>query len=1854
MGAMQGLSRGVTLTLVLALAFILLVPTIPLAEASPASGATSTSPSELQYDPSLLFRNGTVFNDYASSFLAPPGMVDFQIGDVNNDGFKDIVAVNSTAIFFYNRSADGSFNSIPWQMTKSDMVDIQGIAIGDLNGDGANDIAVSNSNSGEDPYVTLFFQHDNSFNPASALAKVLSTAFPHEVLIGHFTYSTNNSVAVVCEGNSPLDVDDSVNIWSYPFLTISSRKPINLGVLKDSEFIAGADFDGNGLEELVVGEMAGSYVQILNHTTSSSTWTQTSFHIPSTATADVALKDVNGDGRADLIHADNANSQVEIFLYNSTLNWLEPDSQAYLHVQDGVSFVDADTVAAGSANALMALSKDSSNLSVSFKRAGGWYGGRPDVYVPVNENPIRAIVDRSIPGKELLVVLSSGRTSANGSFELFPIISNLSGNSDRNVFFGSDDVGQMATGTISGHRIVAVLLPTSSEVVLYNATTGWTRTLTTEAGPVDVAFGGFDGDAYDDLAVLNQGSKTVSVYTDDRLLSGTTPSITVFHNMTGASRLAKASVRGNSYDDLLIGSQNGVKILYNTLDATMFRLDLNETLGGGTAGTITDIAFAEFNADGYPYDVAALNSVTSGIELFFRSASGSPGDYYTEAPSQTIAGTSYLRMAMGDFGGNAWKDLAVLDASGHLLIYRQPTANGFSLPPGSPHATIHLQDMGETIASGDINDDGLDDLVIGFQRLPEVACYLRTGDLAFKNAFNWTSGGIVADVHADDVSNDLRSDVVSSAPDSRSLSVWAEHNFVPRANATASFYTAPEGQQITFSGVGSTDSYSDRSSLAYQWTLNGSMQTGVTAYATFMDNGTYHVSLKVTDRGSLSNWSNLTIIVTDRNPTPNFNYEPTSPVEGTVAYFNDTSTSYPDAIVAWNWSFGDGGFSTSSHATHTYQQNGTYSVRLRVWDDDGGMTEVTRLITVQDTSPVAVFTYAPPSILEGNNYTFTDHSTYLHDPIVSWAWDFGDGEFGSGQSVQHQYVHDGTFTVVLTVTDLDGSPDSVFHDVFVGDIAPVANFTCSNTSPIEGTTVQFNDTSTSYDGVVSWHWDFGDGMASSLRNATHVFAHNRSAPYVVELTVTEADGNTSEFSVLVTVLDSTPIADFEWSPETQMEGLPVHFADNSSAYDEVVAWHWDFGNGNTSDTGDADQTYQNNGYYKVTLTVEDIDASINSTSKWISITDSVPTANFTFGPNSTNESSTVWFNDTSSAHDGLQSWLWNFGDGEQSTDRNTTHVYLDNGTYDVVLSVVDGDGSPNWVSYQIVILDMRPTAAFTNTPCIEGNVTFFYDASTTPIDAIVNWSWDLGDEHLAYGKDISHIYNRSDDFLVVLTVRDDDGSTNFTSTWVHAGNVDPRVAFSILPSTPHEKEDITFVDGSQSFNYLVSWFWDLGDGNTSTLKNPTHAYLRNRTYTVSLTVHEVDGSWNSTSHQIVVLDTSPVIISVIAAPTKQTYNEDETFQIYVYAIKTVENITGYEYDLHYDGTFTKEMDTEFNHTSLSYPEMGTYHIMVRVFDDDGYTQASAYLAIEVVNLQPHAQFSYRNQSSQTVRFDASQSWDTPSDDASLEFSWNFDDAGGFTSYSSSKTVDHAFVEDGVYLIALRVRDNDGSIATAYREITLDRTPPTVAFDEISGSVGLDQVMVISANVSDTMGLDSVWLHYKIDNGTEQVVQMTLQGSASHFQAEIPGVNHAATISYWIVAVDDSQNNYTTGHYMISVAVVPQSDTVLLIVLSAIVLAALLAFFLVRNKRAAVDEVFIIYEDGRLIAHQTRRLKPGMDDEILSSMLIALQSFVKDSFKDESATHLQRLDFGEKMILIEKGDHLFLAVVLHGGSPGSAP
>ena len=97
----------------------------------------------------------------------------------------------------------------------------------------------------------------------------------------------------------------------------------------------------------------------------------------------------------------------------------------------------------------------------------------------------------------------------------------------------------------------------------------------------------------------------------------------------------------------------------------------------------------------------------------------------------------------------------------------------------------------------------------------------------------------------------------------------------------------------------------------------------------------------------------------------------------------------------------------------------------------------------------------------------------------------------------------------------------------------------------------------------------------------------------------------------------------------------------------------------------------------------------------------------------------------------------------------------------------------------------------------------------------------------------------------------------------------------------------------------------------------------------------------------------------------------------------------------------------------------------------------------------------------------------------------------------------------------------------------------------------------------------------------------------------------------------------------------------------IIVTVLLFLF---RKKTPIEDVFVITNEGLLLAHKSRELRPDMDDDIFSSMLTAIQNFVKDSLKDKGKKGINRLDFGENEVVFKEGKHVYLAVVLSGESP----
>ena len=327
-------------------------------------------------------------------------------------------------------------------------------------------------------------------------------------------------------------------------------------------------------------------------------------------------------------------------------------------------------------------------------------------------------------------------------------------------------------------------------------------------------------------------------------------------------------------------------------------------------------------------------------------------------------------------------------------------------------------------------------------------------------------------------------------------------------------------------------------------------------------------------------------------PTPDFSGTPTSGASPLAVAFTDASTGAP---TSWSWDFGDptsgsANTSTLKNPSHTYNTDGTYTVKLTATNAFGSNTKTrTAYITVA-TPPTANFTATPTSGAGPLPVTFTDTST---GGPTSWSWDFGDPGSGSAntstlQNPSHTYNTDGTYTVALTATNGAGSTTKTVVGLVKVGTSPVADFSGTPLTGDAGLAVTFTDSSTG--APASWSWDFGDpgsgsSNTSTAQNPNHTYASD--GIYTVKLTVTNGTGTDTKTRAGYVTVGTAPAASFTATPTSGSAPLPVAFTDTSTG--NPTSWSWNFGDpgsgsANTSTSRNPSHTYNAGGTYTVTLT----------------------------------------------------------------------------------------------------------------------------------------------------------------------------------------------------------------------------------------------------------------------------------------------------------------------------------------------------------------------------------------------------------------------------------------------------------------------------------------------------------------------------------------------------------------------------------------------------------------------------------------------------------------------------------------------
>jgi PKD repeat protein len=201
---------------------------------------------------------------------------------------------------------------------------------------------------------------------------------------------------------------------------------------------------------------------------------------------------------------------------------------------------------------------------------------------------------------------------------------------------------------------------------------------------------------------------------------------------------------------------------------------------------------------------------------------------------------------------------------------------------------------------------------------------------------------------------------------------------------------------------------------------------------------------------------------------------------GNPTTFSDTVTNPNAVILSYFYDFGDGFTDTVSNPVHQYAMPGLYLVNVSI-EDTSGCVEATSLHVRVHALPFPDFSDST-SCINDTTY-FTDLTDTTAADIVSWHWDFGDGNSSVLQHPEHHYALPGTYMVSLAVENINGCSDTVSRAVMVYP-RPEAAFLTD--SVCLGAPTYFTNISTSHAGVINaWFWDFGDGNTSTLQNPVH-------------------------------------------------------------------------------------------------------------------------------------------------------------------------------------------------------------------------------------------------------------------------------------------------------------------------------------------------------------------------------------------------------------------------------------------------------------------------------------------------------------------------------------------------------------------------------------------------------------------------------------------------------------------------------------------------------------------------------------------------------------------------------------------------
>ncbi len=635
---------------------------------------------------------------------------------------------------------------------------------------------------------------------------------------------------------------------------------------------------------------------------------------------------------------------------------------------------------------------------------------------------------------------------------------------------------------------------------------------------------------------------------------------------------------------------------------------------------------------------------------------------------------------------------------------------------------------------------------------------------------------------------------------------------------------------------------------SWLWTLgDGSTNTNSNFSYRYAAPGKYQVTLTINDSKGCFSIKKDSITVYHL-PEPVFTANRAC-VDSFVVFNADLSRSNSGAITQYRWDFDDGSPVINTAVSNTFKRyttSGTYQVKLTTITNFGCVNDTVIPVTI---TPLPLADFQATEVCNGTPVQFTALPTIQTGGrgIEKYKWFFGGQGTGFdtlGPNPQFIYQNFGVYRVRVLITDSNGCARfSVFKDIKVNP-APIARFTVNPVCSLE-TSIFRNQSRGISPGnglqprnIVRYLWNFGTGNPADTSSLTEpAFKYALGGQFKVVLTAWDNFGCRSADSTFAIVYNK-PNPDF--SALDACLGVPTIFSDlTDTSAGLITNWQWRFDDGNASSTlNNPIHQFSRPDTFRVRLITTNRLGCRDTIIKPV-VVNPLPVANFradTVCSGSLTTLTDLSRGIATNTNGAVVKWKWDFGipgDADTSNQQNPNFKFDTAGQFSVSLTVQDINGCQRTI-IKPVIVNPAPRAGFKVDPVCFTYPNIFTDLSVprvsvggVPNPRIVSWFFDFGDGSndslfsppTNRGFSISHKYDTSGKFRVVLTVFDDRGCFNT--------KIDTAIVYP-LPKVKFFHDSVFCVNRPENFFNQTSggltYQWFFGDGTKSDSINPVKIY----------------------------------------------------------------------------------------------------------------------------------------------------------------------------------------------------------------------------------------------------------------------------------------------------------------------------------------------------------------------------------------------------------------------------------------------